>query len=85
MNPPPVTLIKSKNDEISEKYCVEIKLRRDPTSQKLDPYKSKTTLYDKSNPEELFLFIRNFNMTLEASGMLAGNAKIQYLRTLVHG
>ena len=31
------------------------------------------------------LFIRNFNMTLEASGKLVASLNIQYLRTLVCG
>ena len=42
-------------------------------------------LSDNSKPEELLLFIRNFNMTLKASGTLKSGAEIQYLHTLVHG
>ena len=34
---------------------------------------------------KMFLFAHNFKMTLEASGTLQDAAKIQYLRTLVHG
>ena len=34
---------------------------------------------------KIFLFDHNFKMTLEASGTLQDDAKIQYLRTLVHG
>ena len=82
MDPSPHPLIKSnKND----KYCVEIKLRRYPTSQKLDPYEFKMVLFDNGDPEELFLFIRNFNNTLKASGTLLDGAKIQYLCTLLCG
>ena len=58
-------------------------MRRDPTSENLDPYELKTTLFDNSDPEELLLFIFNSNTTLEASGMLKAGAKIQYLCTLV--
>ena len=34
---------------------------------------------------EFFLFIRNLNINIEASGTLKAVAKIQYLNTLVHG
>ena len=34
---------------------------------------------------KIFLFAHNFKITLEASGTLQDSAKIQYLRTLVHG
>ena len=42
-------------------------------------------LFDNGELEELLLFIRNSNMTLEASGTLAAGAKIQYLCTLAYG
>ena len=32
---PPILLNKSNNDDKLENYCVKIKLRRDPTSEKL--------------------------------------------------
>ena len=35
--------------------------------------------------EEFLLLVRNFNMTLAATGMLEMDSKIQYLCTLVHG
>ena len=41
------------------------------------------SLFDNGDPEEFLLFVRNFNMTLAASGALEAGAKIQYLRTLV--
>ena len=62
---------------INQKYCVKIKLRRDPTSQKLDPHELKTALFDNGKPEEFLLFIMNFNMTLEAPGTLLVGAKIK--------
>ena len=48
MEPPTIPLIKSKNDENSEKYCVKIKLRRYPTSQNSDLYELKMALFDNS-------------------------------------
>ena len=60
-------------------------MRGDPTSEKLDLYGFKMTLFDNGNPEELLLFIRNFNMTLEVSIALVSGANIQYLLTLVRG
>ena len=82
---PPMTLIKIKNDEKSDKDCVKIKFCRVPTSQKSDLYEFKMTLFDNGDPEELLLLIINFNMTLEASGTLVASANIQYLFMLVHG
>ena len=35
VEPPPIPLVKSKNDEKSDEYCVKIKLHRDPKPQKL--------------------------------------------------
>ena len=60
-------------------------MRRDPTSEKSDLYRLKMTLFDNGDPEEFLLFIKNFNMTIEASGMLVARVKIQYFRTLVLG
>ena len=85
VDPPPSTLIKSKNDEKPDKYFIKIKLRKDPTSEKLDLYECKMDLFDNVHPEELLLFIRNFNMTMEESGTLNSGVKIQYLCTLVCG
>ena len=42
------------------------------------------SLFDNGDPEEFF-FVRNFNMTLAATGTLENGAKIQYLCTLVRG
>ena len=43
VDPPPPPLIKSKHDDKLEKDFVNIKLRRDPTSEKLDRYEFKWT------------------------------------------
>ena len=42
-------------------------------------------LFDNGDPEDFLLFVRNFQMTLEESGMLAAGANIQYIRTLERG
>ena len=82
---PPTPIIKSKNNETSVKYCVKIKLRIDTMSQKLNLYKLKMAQFDNGKLEKFLLLIRNFNITLDASGTLVTSAKIQLLRTLVHG
>ena len=83
--PPPIPLIKSKNDEKLDKDFFQIKFCSDPTSEKLDLYELKMALFDNDEPGDLLLFIRNFNMTLKVSGMLKAGADIQYLQTLVRG
>ena len=83
LDPPLIPLTKIKNNENSDKDCVKIKLRRNPTTQKLDLYQFKMIFFDNGYPEEFFYLIRNFNMTIEASGMLVDGLKIQYLCTLV--
>ena len=45
----------------------------------------KIELFDNKKKEELLLFMRNFKMMLYASGTLAENANIQYLRTVLFG
>ena len=54
-------------------------------AEKSDLYEFKMDLFDRGDPKEFLLFIHNFQMTLEASGMLADNANIQYIRTLLCG
>ena len=76
MDPPLIPLIKSKNYEKSDKDRVKMKLLRDPISQKLDLHELKMALFDNGEPEELLLFVRNFNMTLKASVMLVAIAKM---------
>ena len=48
-NPPLIPLIKIKIDDKSDTYFVKIKLRRDPTSEKLDLYEFKMTLFDNGD------------------------------------
>ena len=43
------------------------------------------SLFDNGEPEEFLFLMRNFNMTLAESGTLESGAKVQCLRTLVHG
>ena len=42
-------------------------------------------LFENGKPEEFLLYVRNLQITLEASGALATSAKIQYLRMLLRG
>ena len=76
-NPPLIPLIKIKIDDKSDTYFVKIKLRRDPTSEKLDLYEFKMDLFDNGKMEEFLLFIRNFNTALKVSGTIKSGAKIQ--------
>ena len=73
------------HDGKSDKYFVKLKLRIYPTSPTSDLYEFKISLFDNGKPEEFLFFVRNFNMTLLASGTLEAGAKYQYLRTLVCG
>ena len=41
--------------------------------------------FEHGNPEELLLFVWNFNMNLVATGILEMDAEVQYLFRLVHG
>ena len=59
-------------------------MRGDPTSEKSNLYELKMAFFDKGEPEDLLLVIRNFNITLKASGTLKSGTNIQYLHTLAH-
>ena len=85
VEPPPIPLVKGKYDGKLDKYLLKLKLRRDPNSIMSDLYEFKMSLFDNVDPEEFLLFVRNFNMTLTASGMMEMGAKVQYLCTLVDG
>ena len=85
VDPPLIPLSKGKNYGIPVKSCVKIKLCRHPTSQKSDLHGFKMVVFYNGGPEEFLLFIRKFNMTLEASEKLADNVKIQYPCTILHG
>ena len=62
-----------------------MELHRDPTYSTLELYYFRMSLFDHVDPEDLLLFVRNFNMTLAASVTLDTDAKVQYLCTLVRG
>ena len=85
METAPIPNIEGKNDEKLDTDFVKIKLRRDMMSENLHFYEFKMALFDNGDPEELFLFISNFNMNIEASVTLKSGTNIQYLHTLVHG
>ena len=55
------------------------------TPEKLDPYELKIALFDNGNTEEFFLFIHNFNRTLEVSGIIEAGTNIQYHCILKRG
>ena len=60
-------------------------MRRDLTSEKLDFYEFKISLFYNGKPEALLFLIRNINITLEASGTIKAGANIQYLHTMLRG
>ena len=81
--PPRISLIQETHDGKSDKDFVKLKLRRDPMSSTSDLYELQISLFDNGKPGEFLFFVRNFNMTLTASGTLEAGAKIQCLCTLV--
>ena len=60
MDPPPILLMKIKNDTKLDKDSVKIKFRRYPTSENLDLYEFKMALFDCGKPQEFLLFVRKF-------------------------
>ena len=54
VEPLPINLIKGTYDGKSDKDIVKLKLRRDPTSSKLDLYEFSMSLFDNGDPEEFF-------------------------------
>ena len=85
VDPPPIPLIKETYTGKSDGYNVKIKLCIYTTSITLDLYEFRMSLFDHGETEELLLFIRKFQMTLVATGMLETEAKVQYICTLVRG
>ena len=75
----PITIVKSKKNAKPDKDDVKIKLRRDSMSEKPDLYEFKMALFDNGELEKFFLFIWNFQMTLEVLVTLADSEKIHYL------
>ena len=70
IEPPPITLNKEKHNGKSENDFVKLKLRRDPMLCLSDLYEFKISFFENDEPDKFLLFIRNFNMTLAASGTL---------------
>ena len=85
LEPLPIPLIKETYTGKSDGDYVKLKLHRYPTSGTLEIYEFMMSLFDHGNPEEFLLFVRNFEMTLAATGMLEMKAKVHYLRMLVRG
>ena len=54
VEPPPIVLIKSEQDDNSDKDFVKLKLHRDSTSFSSDMYKFQVDLFDNGKPEEFF-------------------------------
>ena len=69
----------------SDEDDVKLKLCGDPRSSTLDIYEFRMYLFDHCDPEKFLLFVRNFNMTLAATGTQDTDMKFQYLCTLVRG
>ena len=55
VKPPPTPRIKRKNNYKLGKDFVKIKLSRDPTSENLDLYEFKLSLFDNGDQEEYFV------------------------------
>ena len=85
VDPPRIILIQEIHNGKSGKYFVKLKLHIYPMEYTSDLYEFKMSLFDNGDPEEFLLFVRNFNITLSASGALEVGTKGQYLCTLVHG
>ena len=64
VDPPPTPLIKSNQNDKSGKDFVKLKLRRDQTSAKSNPYEFEIDFFDNGELEDFLLFVRNFNMPL---------------------
>ena len=70
VEPPPIILIKETYNGKSDKDFVKLKLCRDHKSSTMDLYEFNMYFFDQVEPEELLLFIRNFNMTFLETGTL---------------
>ena len=64
VDPPPIPLIKSKNDEKIDRYCVRINCVG-ILSQKTYLCEFKMALFENGNPEEFLVFVCNLQMMLE--------------------
>ena len=54
---------------------MKVLLNSNHTSETLDMYEFKV-VFNNVKPEEVILFIQNFNITLEASGILVADVRI---------
>ena len=54
-------------------------------SEKLDLNEFKMTLFDKGNPEEFLLFMKNLKMTIKALVNLTTRTNIMNPLTILHG
>ena len=81
--PPPIPLIQIKIDTKLEKDYVKIKLRINSMSEAPSLYEFKMDLFYNGEMEGVLLFQQNYQMTLEASGNITADLKIQYLRTFL--
>ena len=79
-----ISVIKDKHGGKSDKDFVKLKLSRDPKLSTSDLYEFKMSLFENGEPEESFLFVRNFNKTLKTSRLLEADADFQYLCNIVH-
>ena len=70
VDPLPILLVEETHDGKSDIDIVKLNLCKDPISPTLELYELKISLFDNGDPEEFLLFVRNFNMTLAASGKL---------------
>ena len=69
----------------SDRDYVKLKLCREPTSSMSYPYEFRMSLFDHGKPEEFLLFVRNFEISLSATGTLETVAKYRYLFTPFRG
>ena len=76
VEPLPITLSKVKYNGNSDKDFVKLKRFRDPTYSTSDLYEFMISLFDNGEPEDLLLFVHNFNMTLAGTGTLETGANI---------
>ena len=65
-----IPLIKSKHKDKSDKDFVKLKVRRYTTSERSDLYEVNMPLFENGELEAFLFFVRNFNMTLVALGIL---------------
>ena len=85
VEPSPIPLIKETSTSKSDEDYVKLKLRRGPTSSTSDIYDFRMSLLDHGEPQEFLLFVRNFKMTLAATGTLETKEKVHYLFNLFRG